>query len=259
MNLSDKVGIVTGGGRGIGRAIALRLAKEGADVVVFEMDSEPGIEVANEIKKLGRKALFSKVDVSKSKEVNAGIGSALDEFGKIDILVNNAGGSARERNSLFCDSTEEVWDHVFGKNVKGTFNCTRAVLNHMIERKTGKIVNIASAAGLVADYGLVDYSAAKAAVIGFTKALAKEVACHGITVNSVAPGPIASGIIDKLPQLRPQTASVLEHALKITGLNRLGTPEEIAAMVAFLVGGESNFITGQVIPVCGLRNLGGAD
>jgi len=250
MKLKKKIALVTGAANGIGRAIALGFAREGADIVVADIESEQKDNVVNEIKALGCKALFVKADVSKSKEVNVMAETSLNEFGKIDILVNNAGGSARERHSLFCDSTEEVWDHVFAKNLKGVFNCSRAVINHMIERKTGKIINIASSSGLVGDYGLVDYSAAKAGIIGFTRALSKEVACHGITVNSVAPGPIETR---GLGQLAPD---MVEHLAKLTGLGRVGMPEEIAAMVVFLATDDANFITGQTFPVCGLRNLG---
>jgi 3-oxoacyl-[acyl-carrier protein] reductase len=248
MKLKDKIGIVTGGANGIGRAIALGLAKEGASVVVADIDSDQANKVVDEIKALGCKAMAIRADITKLNEANSMAKTVLEKFKKIDILVNNAGGSARERATLFCESKEEVWDYVFGINLKGTFNCTRAVIEHMIQRRGGKIVNIASDTGLVGYAGFVDYSTAKAGIIGFTHALAKEVASHGINVNAVAPGPTAT---------RVMLASLPGDKFKQRiGLGRLGKPEEIAAMVVFLTTEDANFITGQVIPVCGLSNLG---
>ena len=200
MKLEGKVAMVTGAGQGIGRAIALSLAKEGAGVVVNDINPETAAGVADEIRAMGRRALAIKADVTQSKEVNEMVETALNEMGKIDILVNNAGGSARERVSEFKDSTEEVWDFIIGRNLKGQLNCTRAVINHMIERRSGKILNMASIAGVVGEAGLADYSAAKAGVIGFTKALAKEVGRYGINVNSVAPGPIRTAAFEQLPK-----------------------------------------------------------
>jgi NAD(P)-dependent dehydrogenase (short-subunit alcohol dehydrogenase family) len=250
MKLKDRVAIVTGGASGIGRAIALRLAKEGTDVVVADIDSGQANKLADEIKGLGRKAIAVKVDVSKSKEVNQMAKMTRDEFGKIDILVNNAGGTARERR-LFYESTEEAWDYVLGINLKGTLNCSRAVINHMIERRTGKIVSIASVAGMIGKAELTDYSAAKGAIISFTMSLAKEVASFGINVNCVSPGPIQTRLMDKL------SPDAIEKMSDLTGFGRWGKPEEIASMVAFLVSDEADFITGQNFAVCGLRNLGG--
>ena len=251
MKLEDRVAIVSGAAWGIGQAIALGLAREGADVIVADIDSEQANSVVDEIKAFGREAIAVKVDVSKGQEVELMAKTALDKFGKIDILVNNAGGSARKRSSLFCDSTEEVWDYVLGINLKGVLNCSRAVIRHMMERRSGKIVSIASCAGVVGDPGAVDYSAAKSAIIGFTKALAKEVASYEINVNCVSPGPIETRALSTLPE------RVTEHLKKLTGLNRMGKPEDIAAMVLFLVSDEASFITGQNYAVCGLRNLGG--
>ena len=248
MKLKDKIGIVTGGANGIGRAIALGLAREGANVVIADIDSERAAQVAEEIKALGCEAIGVRTDVTKFHEANSMAKRVLEEFKKIDILVNNAGGSARERATLFCESTEEVWDYVFGINLKGTFNCTRAVIEHMMQQRSGKIVNIASDTGLVGYAGFVDYSTAKAGIIGFTHALAKEVVTYGINVNAVAPGPTAT---------RTMLVSLAgDKFAKRTGLGRLGKPEEIAAMVVFLTTEGANFITGQVIPVCGLSNLG---
>jgi NAD(P)-dependent dehydrogenase (short-subunit alcohol dehydrogenase family) len=251
MKLEERVAIVTGAASGIGRAIALELAREGADVVVADIKSEQAEKVVYEIKALGHKAKSFKADVSKNNQVNLMAKTVLDEFGKIDILVNNAGGSARKRATLFCESTEEVWDYVINLNLKGVLNCSRAVIEHMIQSQSGKIVNISAIAGIIGEAGLVDYSAAKAGIVGFTKALAKEVAPHGINVNCVAPGPIETEALRAtLPDNR------LAHFRKITGLGRLGRPEEVCSLVVFLTTDEANFITGQVFPICGLMNLG---
>jgi len=247
MKLTDRVAMVTGAGQWIGRAIALRLAEEGADVVVDDIHIERACQVADEIRGLGRQALGIEADVSKSQEVNRMAKAALDEFGKVDILVNNAGGSAKERSSLFCESNEEVWDYVIGRNLKGVMNCSRALIEHMMERKGGKIINISSVSGMVGTPGVADYCAAKAGIIGFTMALAKEVASYGINVNCVSPGPIG------WPSMPPER---IEEDIKQTGMGRIGKPEEIAAMVAFLASDDANFITGENIAVCGLRKLG---
>ena len=248
MKLKHKIAIVTGGANGIGRAIALGLAREGSHVVVADIDSERANEVADEIKAIGCRAMAIKVDVTRFDEADGMTKAVLKEFEKIDILVNNAGGSARERASLFCQSTKEVWDYVIGLYIKSTFNCTRTVIEHMMQRQSGKIVNIASDTGLVGYAGFVDYSTAKAGIIGFTHALAKEVATYGINVNAVAPGPTGTRtMLVALPG---------DKFKQRTGLERLGKPEEIAAMVVFLTTEDANFITGQVIPVCGLSNLG---
>ncbi len=248
MGLGNRVAIVTGAAHGIGRAIALRLAKEGADVVVADIDLEHANEVVHEIEALGRRGIATKTDVSKSKDAKLMAKTALDKFGKIDILINNAGGSARERGSLFCETTEEVWDYVIGINLKGALNCSRAVINHMIERRSGKIVSTASGAGVTGAAGLVDYSAAKASIIGFTRALAKEVASYGINVNCIDPGSTAR---------RDKPSERIEKGKQRSGWGRLNTPQEVAAIVAFLVSDDAHVITGQYISGGGLHDLGG--
>ena len=250
MKLMNMVSIVTGAATGIGRAIAFRLAKEGADIVIGDLNLESAIEVVKEIEALNRRAMAIRADVTKSREINQMIDTTLEKFGRVDILINNAGGSAREKKSLFYESTEEVWDYVLSINLKGVLNCCRAVIGQMMKQRSGKIVNIASCAGIVGDAGLADYSAAKAGIIGFTMALAKEVASYGINVNCVSPGPIETTAV------LTAHSDLLAHFKKITGFNRLGKPEDVANMVAFLVSDESNFISGQNFPVCGLRNLG---
>jgi NAD(P)-dependent dehydrogenase (short-subunit alcohol dehydrogenase family) len=252
MKLENRIGIVTGGANGIGRAIAIGLAKKGADLVIGDVEIEPANEVVMEIKALGRKAIAVETDVSNSEETKRMAQTTLDEFGRIDILVNNAGGSAREMQSLFHESREETWDFVIGRNLKGVLNCTRAVINHMIERRSGKILNIGSTAGILGQPRLADYSAAKGGIIAFSKALAKEVISYGINVNCVSPGPTQTRIMNVMDS----EGKRLEILKKFTGFGRLGKPEEVAAMVVFLVSDEASLITGQNYAVCGLTNLG---
>lgn len=245
MRLANKVAIVTGAASGIGRGIAFGLAREGCDVMVIDVNLEGAKVVANEISSTGRQSLAIKTDVSKNKEVNDMVDTVLQKFGKIDILINNAGGSARERASLFCDSKEEVWDYVLGINLKGALNCSRAVINHMIKRRYGKIVSTASIDGIVGQAGLTDYSAAKGGIIAFTKALAKEVGSYGINVNCISPG-----VIDT-PALARLSPHLIEAVKKDIILGRLGKPEDIANAVIFLVSDESNWITGINLMVTG--------
>jgi NAD(P)-dependent dehydrogenase (short-subunit alcohol dehydrogenase family) len=248
MKLDGKVAIVTGAAHGLGRAIAFGLAKENADLFLADLDIEAVSEVADQVKKLGRKAIVTRVDVAKTGDAARMAEEALAQFGKIDILINNAGGTARERRSLFHVSTEEVWDYVISLNLKGVLNCTRSVINHMMERRSGKVVSIASASGVVGSATMVDYSAAKAGVIGFTMALAKEVVSYGINVNCVSPGPMQTRALN--------SATTLEAMKKSTGFGRVGQPEEIASMVVFLASDEASYITGQNMLVCGLTNIG---
>ncbi len=248
MKLEEKVAIVTGGGRGIGRAIALRLAKEGASVIVAQRTLDEVEKVADEIKALGRRAMAMKVDVTKSEEVNQMVRTTLDKFGKVDILVNNAGGN---QPSLFHESKEEVWDWVIAVNLKGVLICSRAVIGHMMERRSGRVINIASIAGVTGLTNLADYSAAKGGVIAFTATLAKEVGEYGITVNCVSPSTTESERV-----LRRLTEEAKKEQSKKTAVGRLGKPEDIANMVAFLASDEASFITGQNYLVCGGRSLG---
>lgn len=250
MKLEGKVAIVSGGAMGVGRAISIRLATEGAKVVVADIDLAKAKQVVTEISALGGKAIAAKMDVTKSEEANQMVKGTLDEFGKIDILVNNAGGSPHGTRSLFYQSEERVWDVVLGINLKGVLNCTRAVINHMIKRQRGKIISIGSIAGLMGTVGLADYSAAKGGVIAFTKALAKEVASYGINVNCVCPGPIATEYFLTLPEEAKQ------RYLRTIPLGRFGKPEEIASLVGYLASDEADFITGQAFVIDGGRSLG---
>ena len=250
MKLQDRVAIVTGGGSGIGRATVLRLAQEGAHVVIAQRTLEVAQKTANDVIALGRRAIAVKMDVTKREETRQMAKLVLDEFGRIDILVNNAGGSTLARTH-FCDSKEEDWESTFALNLTGTFNCTRAVINNMIERRSGKIIMISSIMGVDGAVGRTYYSAAKAGLIGFTKALAKEVGQYGINVNCVSPQPTATERV-----LGRVTEEQLNDWKTKTYLNRLGTPEDIAAMIAFLASDEASFITGQNYLVDGGRSLG---
>lgn len=251
--LSGRVAIVTGAARGMGRGIALRLAQEGAKLVIIDLNLAKAKAVVEEIKSLGSQAIALKVDITKSEETREMAKKVLDEFGRIDILVNNAGITHTELLGglvPFHKMTEEAWDKVIGVNLKGVFNCSQAVIEHMIENQSGKIVSIAAAwPGGMGSETMVDYWAAKSGVIGFTKALAKQVGSYGINVNCVAPGgPIA---VEKAG-----FADMKEVVLKKNYIQRAGEPEDIANMVAFLVSDEASWITGQNYHVCGGLSLG---
>jgi len=235
--LLNKVAIVTGGGQWIGKSIALRLAAEGADVLVDDIVLERADEVAAEIRKIGRKALPLKTNVLIRSEADLMVKTALDEFGKVDILVNNVGGTGGRKPTQFCDSSEDDWDGVIAQSLKSTANCCRAVINHMIERKYGRIINISSGAGVRGIPGSVAYSAAKAGVLGLTMALSQEVALLGIRVNAVSPGP--TGSANAMPP------EFMERMAKLSGLGHQGKPDDVAGVVAMLASDEAEFINGQ--------------
>jgi len=250
MNLKEKVAIVTGGAIGIGEAICRRMAQEGASVVVADIAIEQAEKLSDELKNFGARALALKVDVTKSQDANKMVTAALDEFGKVDILVNNVGGTSREKGGPLWETTEEIWDWVISLNLKSVFNCTKAVINHMIEKRAGKIISIASVAGVIGNPGRIDYSSAKAGVICFTRTLAKEVGSYGIRVNAISPGPIETGLLFAAPPQRQ------EELRKSTYVGRFGKPEELANMVVFIASDEADFITGQNFIVDGGRTLG---
>ncbi len=242
MKLSGKVALVTGAAQGIGKAIALLLARNGADIAVSDINLEKAEETAKEISAIGPKAMAVKVDVANLSDVERMVEGILEKLAKIDILVNNAGIT---RDKLVLRMTEEDWDAVLGVNLKGTFNCTKAVLRHMAKQRSGKIVNIASVVGEMGNAGQANYSASKAGVIGLTKTIAKEYAQRGINVNAIAPGYIETPMTEALPE------KAKEELRKLIPMERLGRPEDVAEAVLFLVSEESSYITGQVLNVNG--------
>ncbi len=242
MRLKDKVALVTGGGRGIGRAIVLALAKEGADIVTCDINLENLKEVTREVEKMRRKILIQKVNVSKVSKVNDLVKKALDKFVKIDILVNNAGIT---RDNLILRMSEEEWDQVLDINLKGVFNCLKAVARPMMKARSGRIVNIASVVGMMGNPGQVNYAASKAGVIGLTKSAAKELASRGINVNAIAPGFIKTAMTEALSD------EVKEKLINQIPLNRLGEVIDVANLVVFLASDDASYITGEVIKIDG--------
>jgi 3-oxoacyl-[acyl-carrier protein] reductase len=236
------VALVTGAAQGIGKAISLLLAKHGADIVVSDILLEKATETAKEIETMGRKAMAVRVDVSKLGDVEQMVDAILKQFGKIDILVNNAGIT---RDKLILRMSEEDWDAVINVNLKGTFNCTRAVVRHMAKQRYGKIVSIASVTGEMGNAGQVNYAASKAGVIGLTKTIAREFAQRGINVNAIAPGYIQTPMTDVLSD------KVKEDLKRLIPMDRLGQPGDVAEAVLFLVSDRSSYITGHVLNVNG--------
>ena len=241
--LDGKVALVTGGSRGIGRAIALRLGQEGADVAVCARNVEAAGEVASEIEGLGRKCLVRACDVADAEQAGALIASTIEELDQLDILVNNAGVT---RDNLLMRMKEEDWDEVLAINLKGAFNCARAAVRPMLKARGGRIVNITSVVGLQGNAGQANYAASKAGLIGLTKSLARELASRGITANAVAPGLVPeTGMTGELG------AEVQQQMLSAVPLGRAGTPEDVAHAVAFLASEQAAYITGQVLAVDG--------
>jgi len=257
MRVKDKVAIVTGGAGAIGREISKLLALEGAKVVVADLNVEEAKKVVNEINASGHEALAVDLDITKVDKAKQLAKVTLDNFGQIDILVNVAGGSTgpsiKTKIDFFAQSDKERGEEIVNLNLLGTLNCARAVINHMIERHTGKIASISSTSGTIGMLKGVEYSAAKAGIIGFTRALAKEVAPYGINVNCISPGIVGT------PRVLAMVAKErIEEWAKGIKLGRLAKPEEIASVVLFLVSDESSYITGQNIIVDGGLSLGPA-
>lgn len=240
--LNGRVAIVTGGAQGIGKAIALTLARHGADVVVTDINLERAQATAQEIEALQVRSLAIKANVADVSAAEQMVKETVDKLGKIDILVNNAGIT---RDNVLLRMKPEEWDQVMEVNLKGTYACTRAALKFMFRQKNGRIVNIASITGLMGNAGQANYSASKAGIIGFTKAVAREYANRGITVNAVAPGFIDTAMTQAIPEKEREALT------RQIPMERLGTPDDVAAAVYFLVSDLSGYITGQVINVNG--------
>jgi NAD(P)-dependent dehydrogenase (short-subunit alcohol dehydrogenase family) len=245
LGLKDKVALVTGAGSqvGFGKGIALALAKHGCDIIVNDIDEEGLKKTAAEVKALGQRTLAIRADVTKQKEVKEMVKKALDEFGRIDILVNNAGQATTPMP--FVETPEENWEKVFNLNVYGVFYCTKAVLPQMIERKNGKIINITSGAGMSGMPRCVHYGASKAAIIAFTKGLAKEVIGHGINVNAVAPGVGDTGFLKPFPE------GEIDRAVATVPTKRSTTPEDVGNLIAYLASDIARQVVGQTYLVDG--------
>ena len=241
--LKGKCAIITGASRGLGKAIALKLASLGVNIVLNYRSSEKeAIDVENEIKEMGVEVLSVKGDISKLQEVENLVAVAKERFGNIDIMVNNAGIT---KDTLILRMKEEDFDSVIDVNLKGVFNCLKSITPIMVKQKHGKIISISSVVGIAGNAGQVNYAASKAGIIGMTKSLAKEVGSRGITVNAVAPGFIETDMTDALGD------KFKEEAKKSIPLKKLGKPEDVANVVAFLASESSDYVTGQVIQVDG--------
>ena len=242
MRLAGKVVLITGGGRGIGREIALAMAGEGCDVVIWDVNLLDAQNTCKEIESKGRQAAAEQVDVTKYEKVEEAINKTLDKFKKIDILINNAGIT---KDNLLMRMGESEWDAVINVNLKGTFNCTKAVSRPMVKQRSGKIVNIASIIGLIGNKGQANYAASKAGIIALTKTTAKELASRNIQANAVAPGFIQTEMTAKLPE------ELKAEMLKSIPLARMGLPADVAKACVFLASQEADYITGQVLVVDG--------
>ena len=242
MNIEGKIAVVTGAGQGIGRSISLFLATHGAAVVAADIKQELADNVAAEIAARNQPSLPCTVNVASLQGCEDLMKTAVDRFGRIDILVNNAGIT---RDMVLLRMSEQQWDDVITVNLKGAFNCTKAALRYMFRQKSGRIINIASVTGAMGNPGQANYSASKAGVMGFTKAVAREYADRGITVNAVAPGFIETAMTDAIPE-KDRDVLISQIPSK-----RLGTPDDVAALVCFLASDHAGYITGQVIHING--------
>ncbi len=241
MRLKDKTALITGGARGIGKEIATRFAKEGADIIIWDVLDE-GEKTSEEIKSSGRKSVFHKIDITNLTNVQKQANDVIQKFGRLDILVNNAGIT---RDNLLLRMEESEWESVITVNLKGTFNCTKAFIKYMMKARKGRIINISSVIGLFGNAGQSNYAASKAGIIGFTKSIAKEVGSRNITVNAIAPGFIQTPMTDILSE------EVKKNYLSLIPLKKFGLPEDIANLSIFLASDEAKYITGEVIRVDG--------
>ena len=242
MQLKDQVALITGSARGIGRAIAEMFAKEGAIVIISDINAEMAAKTSQELVASGFQSSSFPCNVTDSKSVEEMVDKILDKYGRIDILVNNAGIT---KDNLLLRMNESDWDAVLNINLKGVFICTKTIVKHMMKARKGKIINIASIIGIVGNAGQANYSASKAGIIGFTKSIAKEFSSRNITSNAVAPGYIQSDMTDKLNE------KAKEEIFKTIPLGKLGTPQDVAGVCLFLASAKADYITGQVIVVDG--------
>jgi len=243
MGLDHRVAVVTGSGRGIGRAIALELARQGAAVVINDVgDAAPAQQACQEILDKGGRSQVILADISQSTEASRLIDDTLKAYGRVDILVNNAGIT---RDQLVLRLSDEDWDRVLSINLKGAFLCIKSALRPMLKQRWGRIINISSVTGIIGNPGQANYAADKAGLLGLTKAVAREVASRGVTVNAVAPGAIDTAM------LRNVSEELRQEMIKQIPIGRLGTPEDVANMVAFLASESTSYITGQVFHVDG--------
>ena len=241
MSIQNKVALITGGSRGIGRAVSLRLASDGVKLAInYKSDRKSADLVVGLVKEMGVEALSVQADVSDSSQVDVMVDQVVSEFGNVDILVNNAGII---HDSLLMRMSEDVWDEVLNTNLKGTYNCTKAVLRYMVRQRWGRVINVVSVVGIEGNPGQSNYAASKAGVIAFSRSIAKEVASRNITVNSVAPGYISTEIVADLnPEFKELILSRIPQ-------NKFGTVEDVSNMVGYLASEEANYITGEVIRV----------
>jgi 3-oxoacyl-[acyl-carrier protein] reductase len=242
MMLENKIAVVTGAAQGIGREIALRFARDGADVAVCDRDADALAKVSAEIASLGRRSCAIAVDVSNAEQIHEAANKIIDSFERIDILVNNAGIT---RDNFLLRMSEDEWDAVIAVNLKGAFHFTKAVLKPMLKKRSGKIINIASIVGLIGNAGQANYAASKAGLIGFTKSVAKELASRGITANAIAPGFIQTRMTDVLPD------DVKAKMLASIPMGHFGAPSDVASVALFLASSLSDYVTGQVLVVDG--------
>jgi len=248
MNLSDKIAVVTGGASGIGRATAEALAERGATVCIGDIARENGEAAAAEIRKKGAKAEYIELDLTDAGSIKSFVAAVLQRFGRVDVLVNGAGWG---KTIAFLESDDAFWEKVINLNFVGPMRLTKALLPQMFERKSGRIVNISSDAGRVGSLGETVYSGAKAGLIGFTKALAREGARYNVTVNCVCPGPTDTPLMAAVPE------KIRDAFIKAIPMRRFGKPAEVAEAIAFFVGPQTDYITGQVLSVSGGLTMAG--